>query len=339
MDAESTGSLTIFTLPLDEHGAALRCHVWVCRHETEEDPAEERFRPVEPGRFVMWSPEPPGLFPPFTARPARCWLEPAEVPPTWLAHFPTGADIVRKTVEIRLERGTSPDKRLLRRRDCEFEIFRSVEEAVELPTIRAGFKTLDDFTPRRRRRCNVAKRAPADLWSCTPREILIEERFREGTDLQHGPQAEPGKRPDFLFPSQIAYRDPSFPPARLRMLVTKTTCRDRWRQVINEAGRIQVKHLLTLQSCEPPVRASVRPQPNHETGRNSLIPLPQPLRCVPVIAPPAPSWSFRAPAQPACGLCAAPEAAVHRSQRSTAWLLKCQRPPVGGCKRLITCTN
>lgn len=65
------------------------------------------------------------------------------------------------------------------------------------------------------------------------REILIGERFREGVD--------------FLFPSQAAYRDPSFPDTRLRMLATKTTCRDRWRQVINEADRIPVKHLLTLQ--------------------------------------------------------------------------------------------
>ena len=79
------------------------------------------------------------------------------------------------------------------------------------------------------------------------RKILIEEPFREGTDFEHGPQSEPGKRPDFLFPSQAAYRDPDFPAARLRMLATKTTCRDRWRQVLNEADRIPVKHLLTLQ--------------------------------------------------------------------------------------------
>jgi hypothetical protein len=31
------------------------------------------------------------------------------------------------------------------------------------------------------------------------------------------------------------------------MLAAKTTCKDRWRQVINEAGRIETKHLLTLQ--------------------------------------------------------------------------------------------
>jgi len=31
------------------------------------------------------------------------------------------------------------------------------------------------------------------------------------------------------------------------MLATKTTARDRWRQVLNEADRIPAKHLLTLQ--------------------------------------------------------------------------------------------
>jgi hypothetical protein len=31
------------------------------------------------------------------------------------------------------------------------------------------------------------------------------------------------------------------------MLAAKTTCKDRWRQVINEADRIETKHLLTLQ--------------------------------------------------------------------------------------------
>jgi hypothetical protein len=247
LDAESTGALTIFAFPLDENGAALGCHVWVCRNGIEEDIAEERFGPVEPGRFIMWSPEKPGLFPPFAGGPARCWLEPGEIPAEWLKQFPTGADIVRKTVELRPEHGTPPDKRLLRRRECEFEIFRSVEEAVELPAIHAGFTTLDDFISRAQTVLQRRKARSGRSLELHTREILIEERFREGIDFQHGPQSEPGKRPDFLFPSQTAYRDPAFPAARLRMLATKTTCRDRWRQVLNEADRIPVKHLLTLQ--------------------------------------------------------------------------------------------
>ena len=31
------------------------------------------------------------------------------------------------------------------------------------------------------------------------------------------------------------------------MLAVKTTCKDRWRQILNEANRIPTKHLLTLQ--------------------------------------------------------------------------------------------
>jgi hypothetical protein len=31
------------------------------------------------------------------------------------------------------------------------------------------------------------------------------------------------------------------------MLAAKTTCKDRWRQVLNEADRIESKHVLTLQ--------------------------------------------------------------------------------------------
>ena len=31
------------------------------------------------------------------------------------------------------------------------------------------------------------------------------------------------------------------------MLAAKTTCKDRWRQILNEADRVVVKHLLTMQ--------------------------------------------------------------------------------------------
>jgi hypothetical protein len=76
---------------------------------------------------------------------------------------------------------------------------------------------------------------------------LLEERFVENLDFVHGQQSEPGHRPDFLFPSHRAYSNPDFNPAGLTMLAVKTTCRDRWRQVLNEAARIPVKHLLTVQ--------------------------------------------------------------------------------------------
>ena len=63
------------------------------------------------------------------------------------------------------------------------------------------------------------------------------------------PVTENKSKPDFLFPGISYYRDPDFPAELLRMLGVKTTCKDRWRQVLVEANRIPHKHLLTLQGA------------------------------------------------------------------------------------------
>jgi hypothetical protein len=55
-------------------------------------------------------------------------------------------------------------------------------------------------------------------------------------------------KPDFIFPSVTAYHDPAFDQLRLTMLGVKSTCKDRWRQVLAEADRIDHKHLLTLET-------------------------------------------------------------------------------------------
>ena len=56
LDPDSTGALTVFAFALDSDGAATDCHVWVCRHATEEDLIEDRIGPVEPGKWTIWSP-------------------------------------------------------------------------------------------------------------------------------------------------------------------------------------------------------------------------------------------------------------------------------------------
>ena len=61
------------------------------------------------------------------------------------------------------------------------------------------------------------------------------------------PRTENNAEPDFLFPGVAEYRNPSFPAARLTMLGAKSTCKDRWRQVLTEADRISQKHLFTLE--------------------------------------------------------------------------------------------
>lgn len=143
--------------------------------------------------------------------------------------------------------GIAPNERLIRRRMCEYEVFLSVEEAVELPVIQAGFTSIDEFVARAQSILQRRKARSGLSMELHTREIFIEEGLQDGQDFAHDVESEPGRRPDFLFPSQERYRDPTFPAQSLRMLAVKTTCRDRWRQILNEADHIATKHLLTLQ--------------------------------------------------------------------------------------------
>lgn len=56
-------------------------------------------------------------------------------------------------------------------------------------------------------------------------------------------------KPDFLFPGVAEYHNPAFDSLKLTMLGVKSTCKDRWRQVLAEADRIDDKHLLTLETA------------------------------------------------------------------------------------------
>ena len=63
----------------------------------------------------------------------------------------------------------------------------------------------------------------------------------------HGKYTEGRSKPDFIFPSIDSYHDQTYPFEYLTMLGAKTTCKDRWRQVLPEADRIKHKHVLTLE--------------------------------------------------------------------------------------------
>lgn len=84
-------------------------------------------------------------------------------------------------------------------------------------------------------------------------------------DFVMEPRIDEGEIPDFVFPSKSAYDNPAFPPDQLRMLAAKFTAKDRWRQVLNEAKRIDRKHLLTMEPTisrgQLALMASARLQP------------------------------------------------------------------------------
>ncbi len=250
LDPDNTGSLVLLVFPIVTDSFIPVCHAWVCRNSAEEDLVEDLIGPVEPGKGFLWAPEIPvgrDLVVPPSRERSRCWLLENEIPQEWFRKFPSGAEIIRKTLEFRPLSGEIPDKRLLERRECEYEIFQSVEEAVELPFIRRGFSSVNEFVDRAQSILQRRKSRSGRSLELHLREIFLEDGLSEGKDFSCQAESEPGKKPDFIFPSVEAYRNPVFPSEKLRMLAAKTTCKDRWRQILNEADRIPTKHLLTLQ--------------------------------------------------------------------------------------------
>ncbi|SOC54025.1 EcoRII C terminal [Chromohalobacter canadensis] len=140
-----------------------------------------------------------------------------------------------------------PDESLVRLIDREEEMFRQLERHIVSGQLRDKAETwandVDEFMQfslgvhnRRKSRAGHAL------------ENHLEWIFLEnGVDHQRGAQTENRSRPDFLFPGVERYQNPDWPDDKLTMLGVKTTCKDRWRQVLNEARRIPEKHLLTLQ--------------------------------------------------------------------------------------------
>jgi hypothetical protein len=99
---------------------------------------------------------------------------------------------------------------------------------------------------------------------------------------ERGARTEGNSKPDFLFPGAGHYLDSKFDAQHLTMLGVKSTLKDRWRQVLAEAQRIDRKHLLTL---EPSISVSQ----TDEMMRQSLQ-LVVPTQLHPTFTPKQAAW-------------------------------------------------
>ena len=159
--------------------------------------------------------------------------------------FPSGRELFSLVLELIPYNSweKSADELLLKRRELEFQIFGQIEQSEVLPKVQNGFSTVDDFiklahSVSNRRKSRTGTSLELNLETIfTEMEILFETQVI----------TENRKKPDFLFPSGKAYHAPEFPSLKLHMLASKTCCKDRWRQILNEADRISPKHLFTLQ--------------------------------------------------------------------------------------------
>lgn len=145
-----------------------------------------------------------------------------------------------------------PDLKLIQWIQTEFNLFKALEHRCYGAQIAAGFSTVD-------------------LFVALANEVLNRRKSRAGKSLEHHLAAlfdfnelaytaqaitEGNKRPDFIFPSEEAYHNADFPVEKLISLAAKTTCKDRWRQIINEADRLRnhPKYLCTLQQGISPAQ-------------------------------------------------------------------------------------
>ena len=138
---------------------------------------------------------------------------------------------------------TAPDDVLLGWLDTEYTLFRYMEEKVYSDITTKPFPNIDAFV-------------------AMANEVLNRRKSRAGKSLEHHLAdifvhnklifeeqviTEEKKKPDFVFPNGDCYHNLAFPGELLTVLGAKTTCKDRWRQVLNEADRVDDKYLFTLQ--------------------------------------------------------------------------------------------
>jgi len=139
---------------------------------------------------------------------------------------------------------TQPDEVLVRWLDREEQLFRALENVVIRERLDGGFRTVDEFIEYS---LSVQNRRKSRMGHALQNH-LSEVFTQQG--LRFTPQArtEGNNRPDFIFPGQEEYHNEAFNAALLIMLGVKSTSKDRWRQVLDEADRIPDKHLCTLEA-------------------------------------------------------------------------------------------
>lgn len=139
----------------------------------------------------------------------------------------------------------NPDDVLVRWLEREEVLFRTLEKHLIQKQLDKGFSDVDAFisyslSVQNRRKSRVGQSLENHF-----------EMILKGHNIRYDRTkvTENRSKPDFIFPGIKEYHDASFDTSLLTMLGAKSTCKDRWRQVLAEADRIEHKHLLTLEAA------------------------------------------------------------------------------------------
>ncbi len=140
-----------------------------------------------------------------------------------------------------------PDGTLMSWLDEEEHLFKLLERHIVAEKLKMGFgehgDDVDEFVKFSLSVQNRRKSRAGHAFENHIEQILLENDLR----FDRGAKTEGKQTPDFLFPSGECYKDSNFQCSKLRMLGAKTSCKERWRQVLAEASRISRKHLITIE--------------------------------------------------------------------------------------------
>jgi hypothetical protein len=157
------------------------------------------------------------------------------------------SDLARLTLPA-VDACDDPDAALLAWLDHEEAMFRRLERRIVSDRISQGFGSGDsvDVDGFLKYSLQVQNRRKSRMGRSF--EHHLEAVFRAWKlAFESQARTEQGNTVDFLFPGTSAYHNPDSPSELLTMLAAKSTCKDRWRQVLPEARRIWPKHLMTLE--------------------------------------------------------------------------------------------
>lgn len=156
--------------------------------------------------------------------------------------FPSTAEMSAFARQRVPAEGVTPDEALWAWLDVEERLFRALERVIIGERLDRGFESVDDFlgyslSAQNRRKSRMGHALENHLAAVFD---------REGVRYSAQVRTEGNRTADFVFPGATEYRDPGFPTPRLTVLAAKSTCKDRWPQVLADADRVSTKHLCTL---------------------------------------------------------------------------------------------
>jgi type II restriction enzyme len=134
------------------------------------------------------------------------------------------------------------DDRLVACMDAEYRLFKLGERQICQPDVVRVFRDIDDFLRTASSILNRRKSRAGRSLENHVGQALIEAKIPH----EMRPRDVDGK-PDIVIPNAASYFDPDYPVDKLFLVGVKTTCKDRWRQVLNEGRRVLKKHILTIQ--------------------------------------------------------------------------------------------